>query len=151
MLNFYKQKIAKEVKGLCGTFNWNKKDDLMTYDGDIETNIPAFTESYGKDLNGKECSKKWDEEEKSGIEEACIIFPHRQPRVVKKKIIRTFPRQFFRNFLKITTAYIRKILTQKVVEQFVKIFTALLKSALLSWTSRECIANVFRLTVPKKI
>ena len=106
MLNFYKQKIAKEVKGLCGTFNWNKKDDLMTYDGDIETNIPAFTESYGKDLNGKECSKKWDEEEKSGIEEACIIFPHRQPRVVKKRLSELFLVSFseiFSKLLQLTT------------------------------------------------
>ena len=83
------------MKGLCGTFNWNKKDDLMTSDGDIETNVPAFIESFGKDSNGKDCSQQRHGEKNPETEDPCIIFPHRQPRKVRKCIYRLIRDNFF--------------------------------------------------------
>lgn len=31
-----------QVYGLCGTYNWNSKDDMLTPEGDIETNPNIF-------------------------------------------------------------------------------------------------------------
>ncbi|NXF56805.1 SSPO protein, partial [Ciccaba nigrolineata] len=35
-----------QVRGLCGTYNWNQGDEFTTPAGDVETSVTAFTSSY---------------------------------------------------------------------------------------------------------
>ena len=49
---FRLSKLAKNQSyhsGLCGTFNWNQKDDFMTLDGDIELTANQFTRRFVDD------------------------------------------------------------------------------------------------------
>ena len=65
---------AGKVKGLCGTFNWNKKDDLMTRDGDIETSIESFIERYAIDA---EFCENNPIAVNVAEDNACLVFPDR--------------------------------------------------------------------------
>lgn len=38
--------FANRVRGLCGTYNWNQKDDFLTSSGITENNIHEFATSY---------------------------------------------------------------------------------------------------------
>ncbi|NXV81224.1 SSPO protein, partial [Atlantisia rogersi] len=35
-----------QVRGLCGTYNWNQQDDFTTPAGDVEIGVTAFTNTY---------------------------------------------------------------------------------------------------------
>ncbi|NXF42073.1 SSPO protein, partial [Nyctibius bracteatus] len=35
-----------QVRGLCGTYNWNQQDEFTTPAGDVETGVTAFTDKY---------------------------------------------------------------------------------------------------------
>ncbi|NXS57774.1 SSPO protein, partial [Brachypteracias leptosomus] len=35
-----------QVRGLCGTYNWNQQDEFTTPAGDVETGIAAFANKY---------------------------------------------------------------------------------------------------------
>ncbi|XP_062907004.1 SCO-spondin [Mobula hypostoma] len=41
---------AHRVRGLCGTYNWNQRDDFLTPLGDIETTPSAFIHKFGSPL-----------------------------------------------------------------------------------------------------
>ncbi|XP_039266345.2 SCO-spondin-like [Styela clava] len=49
--------FSNKVIGLCGTYNWNSKDDLLTPQGDIEPNIVEFTRSYQEE-DGSRCLER---------------------------------------------------------------------------------------------
>lgn len=36
----------RQVRGLCGTYNWNQQDEFTTPAGDVETSITAFANKY---------------------------------------------------------------------------------------------------------
>lgn len=42
-----------QVRGLCGTYNWNQQDEFTTPEGDVEPSIAAFTDKF---RNTHECS-----------------------------------------------------------------------------------------------
>ena len=49
---FFKNDISLQdnyFAGLCGTFNWNQKDDFMTLEGDIELTANQFTRRFIED------------------------------------------------------------------------------------------------------
>ncbi|NWR54203.1 SSPO protein, partial [Bucorvus abyssinicus] len=35
-----------QVRGLCGTYNWDQQDEFITPAGDVETGIAAFANKY---------------------------------------------------------------------------------------------------------
>ncbi|NXW56544.1 SSPO protein, partial [Eurystomus gularis] len=35
-----------QVRGLCGTYNWNQQDEFTTPAGDVETGVAAFANKY---------------------------------------------------------------------------------------------------------
>lgn len=37
------------LKGLCGTFNENQRDDFTTPEGDVETSVPSFANQWKTD------------------------------------------------------------------------------------------------------
>ncbi|KAF1428409.1 SCO-spondin, partial [Spheniscus humboldti] len=37
---------AWQVRGLCGTYNWNQRDEFTTPAGDVETGVAAFANKY---------------------------------------------------------------------------------------------------------
>ncbi|NWV01445.1 SSPO protein, partial [Upupa epops] len=34
------------VRGLCGTYNWEQRDEFTTPAGDVETDVAAFANKY---------------------------------------------------------------------------------------------------------
>ncbi|NWY56327.1 SSPO protein, partial [Chionis minor] len=37
---------ARQVRGLCGTYNGNQQDEFTTPAGDVETGVAAFANKY---------------------------------------------------------------------------------------------------------
>ncbi|NWU46476.1 SSPO protein, partial [Dromas ardeola] len=37
---------ARQVRGLCGTYNWDGRDEFTTPAGDVETGVAAFVNRY---------------------------------------------------------------------------------------------------------
>ncbi|NXO59703.1 SSPO protein, partial [Aramus guarauna] len=35
-----------QVRGLCGTYNWNQQDEFTTPAGDVETSVTAFANKF---------------------------------------------------------------------------------------------------------
>ncbi|NXW52862.1 SSPO protein, partial [Nyctiprogne leucopyga] len=35
-----------QVRGLCGTYNWNREDEFTTPAGDVEVGVTTFASSY---------------------------------------------------------------------------------------------------------
>ncbi|NXX79501.1 SSPO protein, partial [Urocolius indicus] len=35
-----------QVRGLCGTYNWNRQDEFTTPAGDVEIGVTAFANTY---------------------------------------------------------------------------------------------------------
>ena len=45
----YQNSLRFVLSGLCGTFNWNQKDDFMTLEGDIELTANQFSRRFIED------------------------------------------------------------------------------------------------------
>ncbi|NXY80544.1 SSPO protein, partial [Glareola pratincola] len=35
-----------QVRGLCGTYNWERRDEFSTPAGDVESSVVAFADKY---------------------------------------------------------------------------------------------------------
>ncbi len=65
------------LKGLCGTFNENQRDDLRTLEGDIEESVPAFA-------NGWKTSETCQDADDLGQPpHPCDVNPHHRAKAQK--------------------------------------------------------------------
>ncbi|NXG90571.1 SSPO protein, partial [Stercorarius parasiticus] len=37
---------TRQVRGLCGTYNWDQQDEFTTPAGDVEVGVAAFANTY---------------------------------------------------------------------------------------------------------
>ncbi|NXJ86989.1 SSPO protein, partial [Trogon melanurus] len=37
---------SRQVRGLCGTYNWDQQDEFTTPAGDVEISVAAFVDTY---------------------------------------------------------------------------------------------------------
>ena len=48
---------ADKTLGICGTFNWNQKDDFLTLEGDVEFSSDRFVERFTNCMQSEQLSE----------------------------------------------------------------------------------------------